>query len=415
MSSAGALAVPHPLSGLRRLEMLLLLGALTAFAPLSIDMYLPALPTLQRYFQTTEGEVQLTLASFFLGFALGQSLYGPVADRFGRKPPLYAGMLLYTAASAACALAFSVHALTGARLLQSVGACSGAVISRAVVRDLFPVAETRRVYSALILVMGVSPLLAPLFGSYLLVWFGWKAIFLSVAVAGALTLMGVHYRLPETLPAAQPLSLVYILNTYRGLLADKLFTGSSLAAGFSSSGMFAYIAGAPFVFINLYGMRPDRFAWLFGLNAAAVVIGAQINGRVLHGHAPERLMRHAAWVQAASGAALLAAAWTGWGGMLGLAGPLFVYMSTIGFVFPNATAIALANHGSIAGMASALLGTLQFSMAGIAVLVLGAINSVTAVPMSAAICVCGFLGVAAHLALLGSRREMHQHALLPPD
>ncbi|HEY6346944.1 MAG TPA: Bcr/CflA family multidrug efflux MFS transporter [Bryobacteraceae bacterium] len=403
MSSAGALAVPHPLSGFRRLEMLLLLGALTAFAPLSIDMYLPALPTLQRYFQTTEGEVQLTLASFFLGFALGQSLYGPVADRFGRKPPLYVGMLLYTAASAACALAFSVHALTAARLLQSIGACSGAVVSRAMVRDLFPVAETRRVYSALILVMGVSPLLAPLFGSYLLVWFGWKAIFFTVAVAGALTLMGVHYRLPETLPAAQPLSLGYILKTYRGLLADKLFTGSSLAAGFSSSGMFAYIAGAPFVFISLYGMRPDRFAWLFGLNAAAVVIGAQINGRVLHGHAPERLMRHAAWVQAASGAALLAAAWTGWGGMLGLAGPLFVYMSTIGFVFPNATAIALANHGSIAGMASALLGTVQFSMAGIAVLVLGAINSVTAVPMSAAICVCGFLGVAAHLGLLGSQ------------
>jgi MFS transporter, DHA1 family, multidrug resistance protein len=405
MSSAGAITVPPHLRGFRRLEMLVLLGALTAFAPLSIDMYLPALPTLQRYFQTTEGEVQLTLASFFVGFALGQSLYGPLADRFGRKRPLYVGMLLYTTASAACALAFSVHALTAARLLQSIGACSGAVMSRAMVRDLFPVAETRRVYSALILVMGVSPLLAPLLGSYLLVWFGWKAIFFTVAVAGALTLMGVHYRLPETLPAAQPLSLAYTLKTYRGLLADRLFTGCSLAAGFSASGMFAYIAGAPFVFINLYGMRPDRFAWLFGLNAAAVVIGAQINGRVLHGHAPERLMRHAAWVQAASGAALLAAAWTGWGGMLGLAVPLFVYMSTIGFVFPNATAIALANHGSIAGMASALLGTLQFSMAGIAVLVLGAINSVTAVPMSAAICVCGFLGVATHLALLGSRRR----------
>lgn len=401
MSSAGAITVPPPLRGFRRLEMLVLLGALTAFAPLSIDMYLPALPTLQRHFQTTEGEVQLTLASFFLGFAVGQSLYGPVADRFGRKPPLYAGMLLYTAASAVCALAFSIHELTAARLLQAIGACSGGVISRAMVRDLFPVAETRRVYSALILVMGVSPLLAPLLGSYLLVWFGWQAIFFTVAVAGALTLMGVHYRLPETLPTAQPLSLGYIRKTYRGLLADKLFTGSSLAAGFSSSGMFAYIAGAPFVFINLYGMRPERFAWLFGLNAAAVVIGAQINGRVLHGHAPERLMRHSAWVQAASGAALLAAAWTGWGGMLGLAVPLFVYMSTIGFVFPNATAIALANHGSIAGMASALLGTLQFSMAGIAVVVLGAINSVTAVPMSVAICICGFLGVAAHLSLIG--------------
>jgi DHA1 family bicyclomycin/chloramphenicol resistance-like MFS transporter len=399
-----AAAASAPLTGLRRLEMIVLLGALTAFAPLSIDMYLPALPTLQRYFQTTEGEVQLTLASFFVGFALGQSLYGPLADRFGRKPPLYAGMLVYCAASTACALAFSVRALTAFRLLQALGACSGAVMSRAMVRDLFPVHETRRVYSALILVMGVSPLAAPLFGSYLLLWFGWKSIFLSVAVAGALVLLSLHFRMPETLAAAQPLSTRYILATYRALLEDRFFLGSTLATGFSSAGMFAYIAGAPFVFINLFGMRPDRFAWLFGINAAAVVIGAQINGRVLHGHPPERLMRAAAWVQSAAGIALVGAALSGGAGtphnMLGLALPLFVYMSTIGFVFPNAVTIALANHGHIAGMASALLGTLQFSMAAISVLILGAINSVTALPMSAAICACGLLGAASHLTLM---------------
>jgi len=380
--------------------MVVLLGALTAFAPLSIDMYLPALPTLQRYFQTTEGEVQLTLASFFLGFALGQSLYGPVADRYGRKPPLYAGMLVYCAASVACALAFSVRALTAFRLLQALGACSGAVMSRAMVRDLFPVHETRRVYSALILVMGVSPLAAPLLGSYILLWFGWKAIFLMVALAGGLALLGLHFRVPETLPAAQPLSARYIFATYRTLLEDRFFLGSTFATGFSSAGMFAYIAGAPFVFINLFGMRPDRFAWLFGINAAAVVIGAQINGRVLHGHAPERLMRIAAIVQSAAGLMLVGAALTGAGGLLGLALPLLVYMSTIGFVFPNAVAIALANHGRIAGMASALLGTLQFSMAALSVLILGAINSATAVPMSAAICACGWLGAASHLVLI---------------
>ncbi|HLH44156.1 MAG TPA: multidrug effflux MFS transporter [Bryobacteraceae bacterium] len=407
MTPAAAGSVP--LTGLRRLEMVVLLGALTAFAPLSIDMYLPALPSLQRYFQTTEGEVQLTLASFFVGFALGQSLYGPLADRFGRKRPLYAGMLLYCAASTACALAFSARALAAFRLLQALGACSGAVMSRAVVRDVFAVQETRRVYSALILVMGVSPLAAPLLGSYILLWFGWKAIFLSVAAAGALVLLSLHFRMPETLATAQPLSARYILATYRALLADRFFLGSTLATGFSSAGMFAYIAGAPFVFINLFGMRPDRFAWLFGVNAAAVVIGAQINGRVLCGHAPERLMRRAAWVQSAAGIALVAAALTEAGGlprsMLGLALPLFVYMATIGFVFPNAVTIALANHGQIAGMASALLGTLQFSMAAISVLILGAINSVTALPMSAAICACGLLGVGSHLTLMRSGRS----------
>ena len=401
---ATAASIPTPLTGVRRFEMVVLLGALTAFAPLSIDMYLPALPALQSYFRTTEGEVQLTLASFFLGFALGQSLYGPVADRFGRKPPIYAGMLVYVFSSAACAMAVSVHMLTGLRLLQAVGACAGAVMSRAMVRDLFPVEETRRVYSALILVMGVSPLVAPLLGSYVLLWLGWKAIFLSVAMAGSLALVGVYFRVPETLPAAQPLSLGYVVKTYRNLLRDRLFLGSTLATGFSSGGMFAYIAGAPFVFINLYGMRPDRFAWLFGLNAAAVVIGAQVNGRVLHGHAPERLMRNAAFVQALAGPLLIVAALTGAGGIFGLAIPLFLYMSAIGFVFPNAVAIALASHGRIAGMASALLGTLQFSMAGLTVLILGAINSTTPLPMAASICACGALGVVTHLGMLGSRR-----------
>jgi len=389
-----------PLTGIRRLEMVVLLGTLTAFAPLSIDMYLPALPALQAYFHTTEGEVQLTLASFFIGFALAQSLYGPVADRFGRKPPLYLGMLLYVVASTACALALSVRALTAFRLLQALGACAGGVMARAMVRDLFPPEETRRVYSALILVMGVSPLVAPLFGSYLLLWFGWKAIFLSVAAVGLVATIGMHFRLPETLPSAQPLSLGYVFQTYGDLIRDRYFLGATLATGFSSAGMFAYIAGAPFVFINIFGMKPDGFAWLFGINAAAVVVGSQINGRVLHGHAPERLMRHSAFVQCAAGVALIAAAAMRTGGMLAIALPLFVYMATIGFVFPNAVAVAMAHHGKIAGMASALLGTLQFSMAAAVVFILGAIDSATVWPMSAAICVCGTLGVATHMILL---------------
>ncbi len=285
----------------------MLLGVLTAFAPLSIDMYLPALPALETYFKATEGAVQLTLAMFIVGFSLGQTLYGPLTDRFGRKPPLYIGMVVYTISSGACALAASVGALTALRLLQSLGACAGSVISRAMVRDLFPPEETRRVYSALILVMGVSPLLAPLFGAYMLLWLGWQAIFLSVMIVGALATIAMFFRLPETLPAAQPLSFGHVFATYGALLKDRFFLGATLATGFSSAGMFAYIAGAPFVFINLYGVRPDHFSWFFGLNAAAVVIGAQVNGRVLHGHDPEKVMRYAAMVQAAAGLLLMAA------------------------------------------------------------------------------------------------------------
>ena len=388
------------MTGLRRLELVVLLGVLTAFAPLSIDMYLPALPALETYFKASEGAVQLTLAMFIVGFSLGQTIYGPLADRFGRKPPLYIGMIVYTITSGACAFATSVNGLTALRLLQSLGACAGSVISRAMVRDLFPPEETRRVYSALILVMGVSPLVAPLFGAYMLLWYGWKSIFLSVMVVGALATIGMFLRLPETLPSARPLSLGYIFQTYRDLLKDRFFLGSTLATGFSSAGMFAYIAGAPFIFINLFGVRPDRFSWFFGVNAAAVVIGAQVNGRMLHGHAPEKVMRVAAIVQAISGIMLVAAHFAGIESLTSIALPLFFYLCTIGFVFPNAVALALANHGQVAGMASALLGTIQFSMASLSILALGVINSTNAFPMSVTICFCGVMGVAMHLVLI---------------
>jgi MFS transporter, DHA1 family, multidrug resistance protein len=397
---ATASTIHEPLTGFRRLETVVLLGLLTVFAPLSIDMYLPALPALQIYFKATEGAIQLTLASFFVGFSLGQTLYGPLADRYGRKPPLYVGMLVFTLASGACAVATSVQALTAFRLLQSLGACAGSVISRAMVRDLFPPEETRRVYSALILVMGVSPLAAPLLGAYLMTWFGWKSIFLSVMLVGALATVGLHLRLPESLPSARPLSLGYVLTTYRELLADRFFLGASLATGFSSAGMFAYIAGSPFVFINIFGVKPEHFAWFFGANAAAVVIGAQINGRLLHGHAPEKVMRIAAFVQAIAGVLLIAATRFSPTSLASIALPLFLYLCTIGFVFPNAVALALANHGHVAGMASALLGTLQFSMAAIATLTLGAIDSTTAFPMAAMICFCSAMSVAMHLLLM---------------
>ena len=234
----------------------------------------------------------------------------------------------------------------------------------------------------------------------MLLWFDWKAIFLSVMIVGALATVGMFFRLPETLPSARPISFGYIFATYGDLLKDRLFLGSALATGFSSAGMFAYIAGSPFIFINLFGVRPDHFSWFFGVNAAAVVIGAQVNGRMLHGHAPERVMRYAAYVQAIAGLLLILAAAVGTKSLASIALPLFLYLCTVGFVFPNAVALALANHGQVAGMASALLGTIQFSMAGIATVALGAIDSTTAVPMSVIICFCGVMGVAMHLLLI---------------
>jgi DHA1 family bicyclomycin/chloramphenicol resistance-like MFS transporter len=386
--------------------MLLVLGALAAFAPLSIDMYLPAFPAIEGAFAASTGAVQTTLATFFVGFALGQALYGPVTDAFGRKAPLYVGLAVYVAASAGCALAPSVAALAGLRFVQAVGACAGAVISRAVVRDVFTASEAPRIYGALMLVTGLAPILAPLLGGWLLAWFGWQAIFWALAVAGALCLVAVWLQLPETHPPAarRRLALVPSLAAYARLLADRGFVGYALSGGLAMAGMFAYIAGSPFVFIQLHGVPPERYGWLFGANALGLVIAAQANGRVRRpGHAHATL-RWANVVQAASGLVLLATAAAGAGGLAGVALPLFVYVASLGFVLPNATALAMAPHGANAGVASALLGTLQFSTAALAATAVGALHDGTATPMALVIAACGAGALAVNLAMTRSPR-----------
>ena len=237
----------RPASGFRYLELLVLLGALQAFAPLSIDMYLPAMPVMETVFHTSAAAVQMTMVTFLAGYAIGQSLYGPFTDRFGRKPPLYASLVLFILSSAACAIAPTIPLISTFRVLQAIGACGGSVMSRAMVRDLFPSDQLRRIFSMLVLVLGVSPVIAPLFGSYLLVWFGWKAAFVAQATLGAACLMGMHFRLPESLghDARLPLRWDVISSAYTRLLRDRTFLGASVVCGFSSAGTFAYITSAP--------------------------------------------------------------------------------------------------------------------------------------------------------------------------
>ncbi len=401
------IAAQNQQSRLRQLEILVLMGSLQSFAPLSIDMYLPSLPTLERVFGASTAQVQLTLATFFVGYALGQSLYGPITDRFGRKPPLYFSLLLFVLSSIACAVSRSIGALAAFRLLQAIGACGGAVISRAMVRDLFPPEQMRRVFSMLMLVLGVSPVLAPLIGGYILLVFDWKAIFWTQALLGALCLWGIHVRLPESLsPAdARPLHPSHIISSYRRLFRDRTFLGASLVSGFSSAGMFAYIASAPFVFINIYKVPTQRFGWLFGAIAAGVITASQVNGRMLHGVPLWRILRVANLVQLAAGCILLTVALTGKGGLWGVFVPVFIYVSSAGFVFPNGSAIAMMRHGKIAGMASALLGTNQFTLAAIATVILGTMEITTALPMAIVIAGCGAAATLLNFLTLGSRLE----------
>lgn len=390
------------------------MGVLQAFAPLSIDMYLPSMPLLEKVFSATTAQVQITLVTFLIGFALGQALYGPITDRFGRKPPLYFSLTLFVLSSAACALSKSVNWLAFFRLLQAVGACGGAVVSRAMVRDLFPPTELRKIFSMLVLVLGVSPLISPFIGGYLLVWFGWKSVFFTQASLGALMLIAMHFRLSESLAPenARPLHMDHVLSTYSQLLRDRTFLGASLVCGFSSAGMFAYIASAPFVFINIYKLPPQQFGWLFGFIAAGLIGASQVNGRMSHNIPLWKVLRVANLVQLVAGIAVLVTASTGFGGMIGIFAPVFVYMCGTGFVFPNGSAIAMMRHGNMAGTASALLGTNQFIIAAATTIVLGVIDNSSAMPMAIVIAGCGLAATVLNYFTLGSKLDVAPPALV---
>ena len=270
----------------------LILGALAAFGPLSIDMYLPALPTIAADFGTTTAAVQQTLSVFFVGLALGQLFYGPIADRVGRRTPLLFGCAMYAVVSLLCMFAPSVAWLMGLRFLQALGSAAGVVIGRSVVRDLFDERKSARMYSFLVLVMGIAPITAPLIGGQLLIAFGWRAIFLVLAGFGLLCLALVWFGLDESLPAERRTreGLGHTLRVYGGLLADGRYMGFALAGGLASAAMFAYISGSAFVFIELNGVPPDRFGFFFGVNAFGLIAASQLNRRLLERYTSVELL-----------------------------------------------------------------------------------------------------------------------------
>lgn len=363
-------------------------AAVMAIGPLSIDMYLPSLPALQAHFATDTESTQLTLSAYFIGLAIGQLIYGPVSDRFGRRKPLLFGLALYSLVSLACAYAPSMHALALLRFLQALGGCAGMVITRAMVRDLYPPQEMARVLSTLVLIMGVAPILAPLIGGQIFLLFGWQAIFLLMTLYSLLCFFGI-FALPETSKTrSEALQLGGVIAAYMRFLRHRRFMGYALAGGVAQAGMFAYISGSSFIFINVYGVAPAHFGWLFGANALGLITAAQVNSYVLTRYRSEYVLRMALLANACFGAALLINALTGFGGLIGIMIPLFCGMSSLGFSFPNSTAGAMAPFGDRAGMAAALLGTLQFGIAAISGSIVGRLFDGTAVPMAAVICVC---------------------------
>ena len=347
------------------LSWLFLLGGLIAIGPLSTDMYLPAFPAMAR---DLGGAMEYTLAGYFIGLALGQLFYGPLSDRFGRKRPFMAGLALYAIASLGCALADSVEALVAWRFLQALGGCSSMVIVRAVVRDRCDVREAARAFSLLILVMGVTPLLAPLLGGWMAVHLGWRAIFWLMLTCGLLGLAAVAWGLPETHDTRYepPLRLGRILADYAGLIASPAFLGYTLVGGLGFAGMFAYIANSPHVLIQLHGVAPEDFGWYFGAIAFGYIAASQINARLLKRAAPSRLLRLAVWGPAGAGCALALGGLAGWLPLPLLLACIFFYVASMGSIGPNSAAAALATHGQMAGKASALMGAVQFGLATLA-------------------------------------------------
>ncbi len=386
------------------LRLTLILGTLAALGPLSIDTYLPSFPLLAASLGVATEAVPRTLASYFLGMACGQLIWGATSDRYGRRRPLLTGLTLYLAATIGCALAPDIHTLTILRFFQALGGCAGMVLSRAVVRDSADERGTVKLMSQLMLVMGLAPILGPLLGGWLL-GFGWRAIFWTLAFYAAAIWLLVLLLLPETLPPERrrddtPLQMLGVFAT---LLRDRRFMGYALSTAFPFAGMFAYIAGSPFVFIELFGTPAQYFGLIFGANAAGFILVAQFNSRLMKRYGAAPMLQAALLVQSAAALVMLADAATGFGGFAGILVPLFVYMACLGMIGPLATSLAIGPHGRMAGSASAVLGTFQFGSGSIIGWLIATLHNGTALPMVGLMAVAGLAGLCSKLFLARER------------
>ena len=380
----------------------MILGGLSAFGPLSMDMYLPGLPTLSRDLGASASTGQLTLTGCMLGIAAGQLFTGPLSDTLGRRRPLLAGLVGYVAASLACAVAPSIWTLILLRFLQGTLGGAGVVIARAIVRDLFSGAEAARIYALLMAVMGVAPVFAPLVGGQALAITSWRGIFVVLAAIGIPLLLSTTAWLPETLPPERRHSggLGATLRTFGGLLRDRRFTAPATAFSLACAVLFAYIAGSSFVLEDLYGVSPQVFSLVFAVNSAGLVGMSQLGGRLVGRFGAAALLRCALGGVAAGSAAVLILTLTH-AGLAPLLIALFVILSFNGMVFPNATAVALADQEGALGSASALLGMGQFGTGALIAPLVGLAGNHNAIPMGVLIGVCGVAALGIDLVFSG--------------
>jgi DHA1 family bicyclomycin/chloramphenicol resistance-like MFS transporter len=385
---------PSDMTRNQLVRMVLILGALTAFGPMSIDMYLPAFPFIARDLGIPFGTVQLSVSAFLFGSAAGQLFYGPLTDRWGRRRPLLCGLALYVVSAVGCACVRTGEGLLFWRVVMAVGGGAGMVISRAVVRDLYDTTEAARMFSLLMLVMGVAPILAPIAGGQLLLITGWRGIFGFLGLFGLVSIGAAAAGLPESLPVERRVRHNFgeMAAIYRNLLKNHLYIRYAISLGCVSGVIFAYISGAPFFFIVLHGVSPQHFGLFFGANAFGLIGASQVNRRLLHRFSAQRIVNVSLTVTAVSAILLMVAGMTGFGGFFVQASLIFVCLCTTGLLYPNVTALAMAPFNKTAGSASALLGTIQYTLGATAGALVGIFHNGTALPMTASMAASGVLG-----------------------
>ncbi|MGF0310376.1 MULTISPECIES: multidrug effflux MFS transporter [Nocardiaceae] len=360
-----------------RLRVILVLGALIALGPLTIDMYLPALPAIADDLNTPSSAVQLTLAGTLVGLALGQLVIGPLSDIVGRRLPLIVGTGVHILASVACIVAPNIAVLGGLRVVQGLGAAAAAVVAMAIVRDLFTGRAAATVLSRLMLVMGVAPVLAPSLGGAVLLVGSWRLVFAALAILGVGLLTLAIMSLRETLPPERRRAsgVMPVLRTYRSLLRDAQFVVLVLVAALAMSSLFAYVAGSSFVLQEEFGLDEQQFAIVFAAGAISLIGASQLNVLLLGRFAPVQIVLSALSFGVVAGGVMVALAVTGTGGMAGFVVPLWFVLGAVGFVMPNAPALALSRHGEAAGGAAALLGAAQFGLGAIVAPIVGALGN----------------------------------------
>jgi DHA1 family bicyclomycin/chloramphenicol resistance-like MFS transporter len=385
-----------------------LLGALIAIAPLAMDIYLASMPSMTVALAATPEAVALTLSMYMYAWGAAQLCAGPLADRYGRRPALLAGLAGFIAASIACAMSHTVEELVAARVAQAVSMATVAVVPRAVVRDLYAGAQAAHVLSLMGMVLAIAPIVAPILGSHLHVWLGWQANFVFVAVYGTALLAAVVWLLPETLRVRNPVALVprVMTTNYLRLLRSRAFVGYLLVAAFTTSGLFAFLAGSAFVFVQVLGTGERGFGFLLGSVMAGAICGATLGSRVVRRWGIDRTIGRASSVLLGAAVVLAALAWAGVGGALAIVAPMFVFMFALMLTMPPATAGALTPFPAIAGSASSLLSFGQFAIASSGALVVGTTFDGTVRPMATTIAVSALGAVLAfRLLVIPARRD----------